>query len=36
VPVVAGVVVLVVLGLHPPAVLSDVVGRAAILLGGGS
>ncbi len=36
VPVVAGVLALVVLGLHPPAVLGDVVGRAAALLGGSS
>jgi hydrogenase-4 component F len=34
VPVVVGVVALVVLGLHPPSALADVVGRAAILLGG--
>ncbi len=34
VPAVAGVVVLLVLGLHPPAALADVIGRAAALLGG--
>ena len=34
VPVVVGVVALLVLGLHPPVVLADVIGRAAALLGG--
>ncbi len=35
-PAVAGIVVLVVLGLHPPDGLADLVGRAAALLGGAS
>jgi hydrogenase-4 component F len=34
-PVVAGVVVLLVLGVHPPAVVSDLLTRGAVLLSGG-
>jgi hydrogenase-4 component F len=34
VPVVAGTIVLLLLGLHPPAELTGLLGRAVALLGG--